>query len=293
MRLYTKILIVISLTLMSLILILYIMSRIILLESFVQLERVYARENVERVLSALSDELDNLTIITQDYAEWDETYAFVADGNQDYIDSNLGDITLIDLNLNLMLFMNTSGQIVFSKNLDPLNNQQIDVPADLTKLLFANDAFLNHADTNIDLSGLVLLPEGPMLIAARSILTNESEGPSHGVLIFGRYLNANEVEHLGQKTHLPLTTYLFNTSSLPADIQAAKSLLSKQTPSLIESLNRMTIAGYALIEDINGQPALILRLELPRNIYWQGLSSISYFLASLLIIALVFTVIML
>jgi hypothetical protein len=36
--------------------------------------------------------------------------------------------------------------------------------------------------------GMFLLPEGPLIVTARPILTSEGKGPSHGVLIMGRYL---------------------------------------------------------------------------------------------------------
>lgn len=289
MGLRTKIFIIISLTLVGLIVALYIMSRTILLESFVQLETQYTRENVDRVLSALFDELDNLAISAQDYAEWDDTYTFVVDGNKDYKDSNLMDVTFVDLRLNLMVFVNTSGQTVFSKNFDLLNNREIDIPTGLIETLSANGPLANLSASNPDLRGLVLLPEGPMLVVARAILTNDSQGPSHGVLIFGRYLNSAAIEDLAQKTHLSLTTQLFDTLPLPSDFQAVKSALSKQNPILIQPLSSETIAGYALVEDINGQPALILRVDLPRNIYRQGQSGIAYFLGSLLLTGLVFT----
>lgn len=289
MGLRTKIFIIISLTLVGLIVALYIMSQTILLESFVQLEEQYTRENVNRVLSALFDELDNLSVTTEDYAEWDDTYTFVVDGNKEYINTNLTDTNFVDLSLNLVVFINTSGQIVFSKSFDLLNNREIDAPTGLIESLSANGFLVKHSDTNSELKGLVLLPEGPMLVAARAILTNESQGPSHGVLVFGRYLNSAAIEDLAQKTHLSLTMQLFDALPLPSDFQAVKSALSKQSPILIQPLSPETIAGYALVEDINDQPALILRVDLPRNIYRQGQSSIVYFLGSLLITGLVFS----
>jgi signal transduction histidine kinase len=289
MGLRTKTLIIISLTLISLIATLYIMSQIILLKSFADLEEQRAREDIERVLSALAAELTNLDTTTQDYAEWDDTYTFVVDGNQDYIDANLTDLTFIDLRLNLILFINTAGQVVYGKSFDLANNQIGDVPTGLNAYLSANSPLMKHPDIESHLAGIVLLPEGPMLVASRPILTNESQGPSPGTLIFGRYLDAGEIERLADITHLSLTMYLF--SDLPPDFQAVKASLSKQTPIFTQPLSAETIAGYALIEDIEGKPILILRVDLPRNIYRQGQSSIAYFLASLMLTGLVFTLI--
>lgn len=293
MGLRTKIVIVISLTLVSLISTLYLASRTILLNSFIELEEQRTHQNVERVLSILSDQLANLETTTQDYAEWDDTYSFVMDGNQDYINANLTDLTFTDLKLNLILIINTSGRLVFAKNFDLERGQETPVSAGLSKYISTNSPLVNHEEIGTGLKGLILLPEGPMLVASRPILTNESQGPIHGALIFGRYLDSAAIEQLAEIAHLSLTTRLFNDLALPPDFETAKSSLSKQSPILIRSLNTKTIAGYALVEDIYGEPILILRIDSPRLIYQQGQSSLSYLLASLLITGLVFSLIVL
>jgi hypothetical protein len=45
-----------------------------------------------------------------------------------------------------------------------------------------------------------------------------------------------------------------------------------------------TIAGYALMLDIYGKPAVILQVEVPRDIYRQGQTSLRYLIASLLVL---------
>jgi signal transduction histidine kinase len=53
-------------------------------------------------------------------------------------------------------------------------------------------------------------------------------------------------------------------------------------------LNETQVAGYTILNDIFGQPALIYRIDLPRDIFAQGQSSIFYFILSLVISGLVF-----
>jgi sensor domain CHASE-containing protein len=51
-------------------------------------------------------------------------------------------------------------------------------------------------------SGLINLPGGPMMVDSRAILTSDGNGPSHGTMIVGRYLDADEVATLSGLTHL-------------------------------------------------------------------------------------------
>ena len=82
-----------------------------------------------------------------------------------------------------------------------------------------------------------------------------------------------------------------DSPNLPADFQDARRYLSYQRPIRVEDLNENSIAGYALIRDIYGDPILILKADSPRDIYVQGQAGLRYFivlfaLAGLIIVLL-------
>lgn len=291
MTLRKKTIIIIGVTLASLILILYAVSRVILLDSFTELEEQSTRRNVERILSALSNDLSILNHLTGDWAGWDDTYAFIEDANDNYIKSNLVDETFTELKLNIMLFINSSGQIIFGKGFDLKNRKEIPVPKSLQEHISANSLLVCHPDTKSSITGIILLPEGPMLVASRPILTSEEKGPIRGALIMGRYLDSEKIKHLAEKTHLSLTMHSLNNSQMPPDFQAALSALSEEAPILVRPLSAESVAGYAMLKDIYGNPGLVLRVDMPREIYGQGQAGMLYFILSLLVISLVFGVV--
>lgn len=61
-------------------------------------------------------------------------------------------------------------------------------------------------------TGIMLLTDAAMLVAARPILTSEQEGPIRGAVIMGRYLDDQEVQRLQSITHLSMTTRLNPTT---------------------------------------------------------------------------------
>jgi PAS domain S-box-containing protein len=288
MSLRRKTLLIIGLTIVSLLAVLYTTSRIILLSSFAGLEEQHTRQNVERALSALSDELYVLDTMVFDWASWDDTYAFIEDANEDYIESNLVDETFVDPRLNFMLFVHSSGQTVFGKGFDLQNEEEVPVPQSLLEHLADNVLLLRHPDTESSAGGIVLLPEGPMLVASRPILTSEEEGPIRGTLMMGRYLTPAEIERLAEITHLSLTVRRLNDPQMPPDFQAVQSSLSEEEPIFVRPRSGESVDGYALLEDIYGEPALVLRADMPREIYKHGQASISFFVLSLLAVGLVF-----
>jgi len=287
MTLRKKALMTVGITITGLLIILYFISQITLVRGFTELEEQHTRQNVERALSALSNDLLTLDAIVGDWASWDDTYDFIEDANDEYIESNLIDGTFTELRLNLMLFINSSGQIVFGKAFDLYNEEEITIPQSLSEYLSADDLLLHHPNTESNISGIILLPEDPMLIASQPILTSEDEGPVRGTLIMGRYLDANEIEWLAEQTHLPLTVQRYDYSPMPPDFQAAIPSLSEEAPILIQPLDKQSIAGYALLKDIYEKPILLLRVDIPRDIYTQGQASVSYFILSLLAAGLV------
>jgi PAS domain S-box-containing protein len=285
MSLRRKTISAISVTMVSLIVILYGLARFILLDSFVRLEESDTRQHTQRALAALSDDVAQLDSAAGDWASWDDTYAFVENLNEDYIQANLTDSTFVTLRLNLMLFVNTAGQAVFSQGFDLRTEQQTPIAPDAITHILANASLMHHTDPDSAVSGVVTLPAGPMLITSHPILTSAHDGPIHGALIFGRYLNSAEIERLAGLTQLSISLERLEAS----DTQAVRSMLSNNTTIVVRPMDERTVAGYTLLTDVGGQPALILKVTAPRSIYAQGQISVSYFVLALVAVGFVFS----
>lgn len=285
MTLRKKTIIIFCITFILLLLALISFLRFILLDSFYDLEKQNAQQNVERVLKTLLYEQHNLDGIVVDWAMWDDTYMFIDDKNERYIKSNLTKETFENLRLNMVLFVNSSGQIVYSKGYDFTNRQETPVPI---KNINKKSILVNHSNVFGYVYGLILLPEGPMLVASRPILGSQKQGPINGTLVFGRYLNTEEIEKLSHVTDLSVSLHRLNDLGKQPDVQAARISLSEGKTIFIEPLDENTIAGYALLKDIYGKPGVIMKIKMPREIYAQGQASVRYYVIALIIAGLVF-----
>src|SRR3990170_8743928 len=113
-----KALLIISGSLIVLMLVLLIGSKLILLDSFVGIENRDMEKNMERAMNALQGELTHLSSITGDYAGWDDSYQFIQDGNKDFVNANTPDTIFPTLRINMLIFVKNSGQIVYSREYD-------------------------------------------------------------------------------------------------------------------------------------------------------------------------------
>jgi PAS domain S-box-containing protein len=313
MNLRKKTLLIIGAALVSLIIVLACTASTILLHDFHNLESQYVRQDVARALDALDDDLFHLQTSAQDYAEWDDTYNYINSPNDEYIKSNLVDQTFIYLRLNLLIMTNIKGQIVFSKGFDLKTKNEVPIPESI-KADLKTTSPLYGKSSNPDAphaiplakTGIVLLPEGPILIAARSILKSDGDGPSRGTLILGRYLNERETKRLSKLTQLsvdfklPSLNFSLGGASIdpldPPIYQLPENLRSPITkgPSadiIIEAINDHSVVGYALIRDIAGKLALLLQVNVDRVIYHQGQATLRLFNYSLLLLGLVFSIV--
>jgi sensor domain CHASE-containing protein len=289
MNLREKTVIIIGITLAGLVMILYAASQVIIMGSFTELEEYSTCQNVERVQNSLSNELDKMDRICYDWAAWDDTYAFIRDRNTDYIESNLVDSTFVTLNLNLMLFVDSSGSVVFGKAVNLEDEVDMEVPQSLLEHISVNRGLLDHDDVQSSITGVILLFEGPLLVSSRPVLTSDDEGPIRGTLIMGRYFDDAEIEHLEEVTQLSLAAYIIG-DTMPPDCRTAAAAL-KEDAIFVQAVGQETVAGYSMVEDIYKNPVILLRAAMPRDIYEHGLASMRYFMLSLLAAGLVFGVV--
>ncbi|MEG4512176.1 PAS domain S-box protein [Microcoleus sp. F6_B4] len=280
MKLRRKTLSIIGITIAGLTSILYVASSSILLGSLIKAEEQEATQVVKGVLSVFGQTADEFNSRFADWSSWDDTYDFIQNRNSEYIASNLIPEGLANIRVNIAVFVNTSGKIVYGTGLDSQKLKLTPVPESLKRRISLSDPLLQHPNPNSSLAGILLLPSGPILMTSRPILTTKSTGPIRGTLIFGRNLDAASIAKISKITRLPLIVHSVNEARLPADFQQAREKLSQKKQILVRPLSEESIAGYALIRDIYNQPALLLRVDIPREIYRQGQISLLYLLGS-------------
>lgn len=291
MSIRKKTLLAIFATLVVLIGVLFATSQLVIMSSFDALEREDAAKNTERSRSAFHEVLNGMSTKTADWSAWDDTYAFASDHNRDYVESNLLVSSFAAMKLNFVVIMDRSGKMVYGQAYDIESNRMVKLPGDLGKHLSPDSKLLSHKSTDSSVEGLVMLREGPAMIVSQPIVKSTGDGPIRGSILFGRFLDSEETKRLSQVTHLSLTTYAAGNTSLPPDCaDAFKSIKAKEVRTSPRSEN--SIAGYALLSDIYGKPAVLVKAEMPRDIHSHGVQSVNYLITAFLIAVTIFAVVM-
>jgi len=263
----------------------------VLLRNARAMEEQDVHHNLEHFRAVLDGQLAQLSTLAEDWGHWDDTYTFIQDANPQYISSNLVDGTFTNLALNVMLYFDSDGRLVFGKAVDLETGRGVSLSTTLLAELRGDHPVFASTAQGSSHTGILLLPEGPLLIAASPILTSEGEGPVRGTLLMGRYLDAALAERLMAANGLRFTLQPLDGRPLPDPFRAAWDVLAKsagQPAETVQPLDRQTVAGYTVIQDIHGKPALLARVEVPRTLYNQARTYILYLLTALLVTTLLF-----
>lgn len=281
--------IAITATLVAVLIISHVVGHLVVLRGFSKIEVADMQRRVKRAEKTIQEEESQLSGEASDWAGWDDAYAFVQNGNREFVRSSIADSTFQDLRLDLMLFVHSSGRVVFGRSFDPKSGKPLKVPAGLMQHLSPGSRLLTHRSPTSNVQGVILLPQQPpLLIASRPIVTSEKKGPIRGALIMGRYLDAEEMLSLAGLADLPVTIYRCDEPGLPPDVKAVRASMIEKPTIHVRAVGVEAISGYTLLNDLYGKPALLVRVESPRDILRLGHQTVERFLWWLLGIGLVF-----
>lgn len=233
--------------------------QVVVLGSFSSLELQLTQRNAQRIQAAIQADAGALARAARDWAGWDATYDYMVSLDATYRRDNL-DIasTYVNQRINAMVLMDPEGRRVYERAFDFSTGREAPLPAGLSAHLAPGSALLTHTTTEDAASGVLQSPSGVMMFSAQPVVTSRRAGPVRGTLIWVRYLDWAAIEELGDRTLLEVEGFHPDALDLPADVVTAGSLVHRESSVGSQTLSNDLIAGYALLSDIYGEPALVL-----------------------------------
>ena len=267
----------------------FVLTRLTLLRRFRQYEDRQAHQQLERANTELENDITQLGTVVHDDAEWDEAYDFVEHPNRRFLDSNFPRAMFTELRISVAEYLDNSNRVLFEQYTGP-DGKNSSIPEDVQQEILKRGRFLGDFPPDSVRSGIVLLPTGPAMLASFPVMKSNGNGPPVGTLIMGRLLDANEIHRLSLLTHIDLQVYRLDDKALPADVQMAAHALSRLNPIVTRPVDANLLIGYRLINDVEGQPALVMTARLPRTIYTEGKATEVYLMGAVPALGLAFSI---
>lgn len=256
-----------------------IVSRIVL-DGYRKIEGEEARENAFRVRDALNESINAINVKSSDWANWDDTYKFIQDHNPEFAEVNLQANSIYQLDIQAMIFYDQTGHLVKGAGVDPQEVKLVPVWPSLYTFIESHFDLFHFSEPNQYKKGLILLPEGPVLFSARGISSSDTTKPVKGTLFFCRFINQDLWQKLADMTHVKISADAVNITTDDIVPAVLKNQLAVTDAVATAIKDENTIQSYITIPDIFNHPAVILRVDIARDIYRQGLKSLWYFLCA-------------
>ena len=260
MTLQRKTLIIIGVTLVGLLAGLYLGVRFVLLRGFDEYEMDRARTETALIRRSYLARLDELDVHLQQLSAWDAMAAYMQHPDPAFEESNFVDNAFESLELNAVVILDLAGKVVFARGYDLLERRVQPVSPGLMEAIAAIPELREHDTARSARSGLVALPEDPMLVASRPVVSSDFDGPIQGTLILGRYADGTLAARSGDLLERTVTALRWEDA--PGEVQAA---LAGAGGLYVRPVSDMLLEAYARVNDITGRPVLALRTELSRE----------------------------
>lgn len=294
----------------SLTLVLYGIASVLWSLNNTEVEQRLVQEQLSHRLWYLDVQLDELSRTAKKLATYDETYAYIQDRNVDYISSHYQATTLSskNLNLNLLLFVDHSGNIAFQQTRKDKTTSQL--RTSIQRLIQSSSSQAQMRQGFLPVANQILM------VSVQPILKTNGDGPVRGQVIVGRWLSPlssqQGVEPQNSQLSLKPVAHLSPdlqdiAQSLRSQVLSSSTPLSSDTKNLLalhpkiyipqplryEIQNDHQLIGYQLLRDLFDQPSLFLQYPLRRLTYQQSQNSIHYILFALCFTGVFFTGLML
>ena len=275
---YKRTLIFTTLLIVLLLLVILFVLKPFLLKSFIDLDHRKQEETLNLITNIIEADIDGLSVTNKDWAFWDDTYQFIQDKNEEYIQSNLPESTLDTNNLNFMIFVNDQGKTIYNYGYYTVKDKRIPLKEtfiqEVTKYGRLTDFKTNKGQSN----GLINTSKGLIMISSNKVLHSDLSGPPNGVLIMGRFVNRTLMNEWEKRSQLKL-----DIQPPPAGVTKANA---DNGPS-VHALNEDYNIGNKTLFDINKKPIAQIEMVHKREIYSKGKESVTVAMGFIFLMAII------
>ena len=273
MKIRTKVVVLLLAVFAALALVEWGVERALLLPRFEQIELDAALTAMRRVRSGVDQAVAGLQVSANDWGNWADTYRFMGDHNSGYMHENLAATAMRQLHLTALAFIDLDGRVVTSRALDD------GVLGVLGDDLFPHGELPVSAAWRRNLAearpaqGLIATRRGVMLAAVAPVLDGFGQGPTRGMVFMGRLLTPTEVADIGARSQTDVVLEAvrrYGEAPWPVRLGGRQSAADP----VVESGDTTSVRHS--FRDVDDQPVLTLRVDVPRRITAGAATTVTY-----------------
>lgn len=260
----------------------FFVQRYFVYNAFVTLEKEDAENDMNRITQALDNEITHLNNLNNDWATWDDSYSFVDNKNDKFIESNLSDYIFSQTGLDVIYIVDNKMNVVWGKIYDKYKKSEVfldEIPNDLfpeNHPLLIGDYRENNLPS-VRKTGIFNTEKGPLLVSIELILTSKGKGPPNGYMIMGIFINEELINKIIDQTKVSFEIiYLYNEPQVIPYQEVIEGLEETILYFEIDETNNDSYNLYKYYRDIEKNPSFIIKSKFPRSISVHGKKVIAF-----------------
>lgn len=206
-----KTVVLFSLILLVFILGLYYSTYLTVFKNIDAIEKNEAQKTVNRFFHALRTELNHLEIAAKDYAVWDQSYNFIDNQNQAFIEENLQSEIMGNYEIDFLTFYNLKLENVFTQSQNFSTGQLTNLRQEISDII-KKQLNLNLKNLGLNNNKLIIkIPDFnyPVFVVIYPIYRNNTIGQANGFLVFAKILDYKNLTKIGNDIQEHLS-FVFN-----------------------------------------------------------------------------------
>jgi signal transduction histidine kinase/sensor domain CHASE-containing protein len=232
-------------------------SKFFLEKTFVNLERKSMEQKIVLLNNVKKREFETLNTLTTDWALWDDSYYFAKNRNQKFIEGNFTDDLLPNLKLNLMTFLNTKGETVYSTTM--YNDKEIPNQKELNEFISSTVLTKVYIQKKKGQAGIIDFKGLRIMLSVCPIFKSNKKGSSAGMLVMAKFIDDEYFEHISEMTQMEINTLPISGYDNNVTFKDGFAF------------------GKLIIKDILGKPSFIAQIKAPTDIVTYGYNSFKTF----------------
>ena len=262
----------------------FLLSRDYLTAHFASLESDLQRKDIEAVSKSIDRIYDEIGSFAVDWAVWDETDGYLEGDNPEFVAENFNPGIFSSLGIDLVILADKNGNTLYaawfdqgSSTLHPINGEAV--------VIMAPDGYFGRLDqTSSHPEALITLDQKPFLVTARAVYPTSGEGPSSGVILFGRQVDGNMLDQIRVDTGIA-SIELFYPENAPASFKSIQPHLVEDEEVYMAGAGPERTIGFVLLYGPNAEIGGLLEIQLERTLAAQAEMAVNYLLGGMVLVA--------
>jgi len=288
MKIQVRTLLILGIVICIMIAAMTFLAQFFILSSYQQIEQRESATDVNRVTDQISFETQQLAGSARDWAIWNQSYQFMEDRNPSFIATEIEpDAAYKNLQINGILLYDAAGHPVGAHWYDPRTGTATRVPQSLIVYIDNDRSLLPDGKQEVERSGLIVLPEGPMLVSMHTILPDTGAGPGRGTLIMVRSYGEDRIASLQTRSAVTVHLIPLGEAAPVPGLDLHPPAATGYSAIVSRPQNASIISGYTVLQDISGTPVLLLQVDNTRAMYPHIIATLEFTLISSIAIGII------